>query len=74
MTLKIIDPDKNCQHCGTSFSRRDGESRTDYLRRKACCRACSLAIVHGKPPASIVLVHDAIDTLARAMQNWKRCA
>lgn len=74
MTIKIIDTAKACEHCGATFVRRDGENRTDYLRRKACSRKCSLNITHGKPPSRIVRVHDAIETLARAMQNWRRCA
>lgn len=49
MTLKISDPAKNCQHCGATFNRRDGENRTDYLRRKACSRKCSINITHGNP-------------------------
>lgn len=71
MTLKITDPDKTCQHCGASFGRRDGENRTDYLRRKACSRSCSRNLTHGKPPVTIIRMHDAIITLERAMQGWR---
>jgi len=74
MALKIIDPDKKCQHCGASFKRRDGENRTDYLKRKSCSRSCSLKITHGAQPVSIVRVHDAIVSLDLALKNWRRAA
>lgn len=74
MTLKIIDNDRHCQHCGAPFNRRDGENRHDYLRRKACSRACSLKIIHGKPAVRIIRAHEAMITLAAAMQGWRSAA